>query len=151
MFGIVGCQLLLTAVMAAGEMRGPCVRRFVDIVQVTSTAAPHSLGPLCAVIMFNEPVAHLVLTNLPLQIIFALAPFVCLIPLYIYKVRCMAADPDQLITLMSAPMWGSTLPQPLTSTQIKNIVFPVVQDKYPVNLIILGIFVRPSPSDMLRL
>lgn len=55
-FSIVGCQLVLTAVMAA-------------------------------LIMFNKPVQNLVLTNLPLQIIFMLAPFVMLIPLWIWKDR----------------------------------------------------------------
>lgn len=55
-FSIVGCQLALTAVMAA-------------------------------LIMFNQPVQNLVLTNLPLQIIFMLAPFVMMIPLWIWKDR----------------------------------------------------------------
>jgi FtsH-binding integral membrane protein len=53
-FGIVGCQLALTAVVAA-------------------------------VIMFNQPVQHFVLENVAVQIVFALLPFVVMIPLFIYR------------------------------------------------------------------
>jgi FtsH-binding integral membrane protein len=53
-FGIVGCQLGLTAVMAA-------------------------------IIMFNAPVQNFVLGNVAVQIVFALLPFLVMIPLFIYR------------------------------------------------------------------
>lgn len=89
-FGIVGCQLALTAVRLCARKSTTQIevdagrwlltwwrcRLVPRLAQVVSTHRACCVQVVAAVIMFNHPVQHFVLENVAVQIVFALLPFV---------------------------------------------------------------------------